>query len=180
MPLRIATLEELGTVLSTAILKTQEERPLIGAIFGLLQATGLRIREVLETNRWGIYTEELFQVQLEKGEEFRYFQISDIPEELISYFKNQTPFIMETYSAVNNAFKYYTPNIIFGESKRRTTLHSFRYYIIQKLFAEGADAEKIAAFMGHLDQKSTLAYMHAKIRIDLPPNPDEEGPGVVI
>lgn len=154
---------QLKALLHALIEDVSEVRPVTGSIFALLISTGLRIREVLEVTRWRKDKHGDFAVQLEKKEGLRSIKRSSVPSSIWANFDAHLPFQMETYSAVNNTFKYYGPGLIFGEDTRRTTCHAFRYLYMKTLSADGFTVAQIAAKMGHINLNNTLGYIQADI-----------------
>jgi site-specific recombinase XerD len=163
MAMQPATLAELQTALQATITQALNERPTTGAIFQLMYNTGLRVREVLEVDRWQYNDDDTFTVQLEKREGTRVIPISQVPDAISDRFIDKVPFEMETYSAVNNTFKYSAPGIIFGNDTRRTTSHAFRYQFVKQLAQEGKTVAEIAAILGHVNQANTSKYMSDQI-----------------
>ncbi len=158
------TTAQLDLILSNTVTEALTYRPETGRIFYVQYATGLRIREVLEVERWTAAGPDLYEVQVEKGSNNRTIDRHLLPAETQEHYDSQTPFPLQTYSAVNNCFKYYTPGLIFDNDKRRTTTHAFRYLYIKKLVAAGRSITEIAAEMGHENPANTAAYAVANIQ----------------
>lgn len=159
MALTIATLAELQAALQQIIAATTQARPTTAAIFQLMFNTGLRVREVLEVERWTANDDETYTVQLEKREGTRRIELYHIPESIEQQFASQVPFTLETYSSVNNTFKYYGIGILFGNDTRPTTCHAFRYQYIKQLSEDGLDTAQIAAIIGHVNTANTSRYI---------------------
>lgn len=160
-------LEQLEETLSGVIQRAQNDRPTTAALFELMYNTGLRIREVIEVERWQPEDNDTYTVQLEKGEGTRIIQVAEVPALIEQQYASGLPFTMETYSAVNNTFKYYAPGILFGSDTRRTTLHAFRYRFMKRLEKNGATIPEIAAIMGHINQANTARYVTDIIWMDI-------------
>ena len=165
MALTTATLQQLQAALTNLIDRTAVDRPSTAQLFQLMYNTGLRIREVLEVDRWQFTDEDDFIVHLEKREGTRRIPISKIPDALADRYIYQQPFVMETYSAVNNTFKYYGPGVLFGADGRPTTCHAFRYQYMKQLSEDGLTVTEIGAIMGHVNQANTANYIQAGIRL---------------
>lgn len=163
MPSTQINVQDLQYQLRGCIERTHNERPVTANIFQTLYNTGLRVREVLEVERWRYDGSTGFMVQLEKGEAARFINQAALPTNLLPRYINQVPYKMETYSAVNNTFKYYGPVLFFGTDKRRTTSHAFRYAFIQAMYKAGKTIQEIAAEMGHMNEANTAAYATAAI-----------------
>ena len=163
MALTRVTLQELQHVLLKVIGAARYSRPTTGAIFQLLYDTGLRVREVLEVERWNANDDDTYTVQLEKQEGTRIIQVNDVPGLIEQRYADNTPFTMETYSAVNNMFKRYAPGLLFGNDVRRTTCHAFRYQFMKQLSENGMSTAQIAETMGHVNLANTARYITDEI-----------------
>lgn len=158
-----ATLAQLQSALQTVIAQAQSDRPTTAAIFQLMYNTGLRVREVLEVERWQSTDYDTFIVQLEKREGTREIAISQVPDAISDRYVYSQQYEYETYSAVNNTFKYYAPGLIFGNDTRRTTCHAFRYQFMKQLAADGQTTAQVAATMGHVNLANTARYIQDEI-----------------
>lgn len=163
MALYKATLQELQAALQQVIARASHERPTTAALFQLMYNTGLRVREVLEVERWQPNDDDTYTVQLEKREGTRIIQVAQVPELIEQQYASSIPFTMETYSAVNNTFKYHAPGLLFGSDTRRTTCHAFRYQFMKQLSEDGQTTAQIAATMGHLNLANTSRYIQDEI-----------------
>lgn len=161
--MRLIDHQELGTLLRQVIAQVQHERPITADIFQLLYNTGLRINEVLEVERWVPLGPDFFEVQLSKREDTRTIPASSIPPGILDYYANQQPYYLETYSAVNNTFRRYTPGIVIERKKKTTLLHAFRYRYIKALHASGMSLADVAAAVGHKVQASTAGYILGQV-----------------
>lgn len=159
----LLTLEEFTQLLKGVLEQMQDERPVTAELFQLMYDTGLRVREVLEVERWTPAGNNNMYVSLQKGEGQREFQRKTIPPTVLQHYDSQTPFTLQTYSSVNNTFKYYAPGIITNGDQRRTTTHAFRYRFMQQLAADGLSIAEIAQIMGHLNQANTAKYVTSAI-----------------
>ena len=163
MALIRATLAQLQAELQKVIVSTQPDRPTTAAIFQLMYNTGLRVGEVLRVDRWAELGPDNYEVVLSKGEVSREVARALVPEELQLRYDNQKPFEFETYSSVNNTFKYYGSGILFGSDTRRTTCHAFRYRYMKQLSEEGRTIAQIAETMGHINFANSAAYVQSEI-----------------
>lgn len=165
MALTPATLQELQAALLSVIDRASKDRPTTGQLFQFMYNTGLRVREVLEVDRWHESTPGQLTVQLEKREGTRSIDLEQIPEELRTRYIQHLPFELETYSAVNNTFKYHGPGILFGTDTRRTTCHSFRYQFMKQLSEDGLTVAQVGEVMGHVNPANTARYIMDEIRL---------------
>lgn len=159
MALQNATLQQLQAALLAVIEATSTDRPTTAAIFQLMYNTGLRVREVLEVDRWTATDDDQYAVQLEKREGVRLIPIQAVPELIEQQLASNIPFTMETYSSVNNTFKYYAPGLLFGNDTRRTTCHAFRYQYMKQLSQDGMSVAQVAQVMGHVNLANTARYI---------------------
>lgn len=163
MALRQIDHTELGGILRTTIVGVGHERPVTAALLQLLYNTGLRINEVLEVERWQANGPDSFSVQLSKREETREIAASSVPDSILDHYTQQQPYILETYSAVNNAFRRHTPGLVIEKKKKTTLLHAFRYFYIKSIHASGLSLADVAAHMGHKVQASTAGYILGQV-----------------
>ncbi len=163
MPLQPITLAQLQAILQQCITATAQARPVTAAIFQLMYDTGLRINEVLDVTRWTATDDDFYVVQLEKGEGTRTFPVGIVPPLIEQNYASSTPYVYETYSAVNNTFKYYAPGVMFGNNQRPSTCHCFRYQYIKNLAQEGFSVSEISTIMGHVNPANTAQYIQDTI-----------------
>lgn len=161
--MKTLTLPELTTILLTVCSNVYRERPITGLIFTLLYRTGLRASEVLDVWRWSEVDAKTLEVKLSKREDSRLIPRALVPAELLPHLLGQVPFTMETYSSINNTFKYYAPGLVIESKKKRTTCHAFRYRYIKQLRADGQSVTAIAQHMGHKVEASTIGYIVAQV-----------------
>lgn len=163
MAMQLIDLSQLQAKLTELIERAGQDRPRTASLFQLMYNTGLRIREVLQVDRWTDTGTGFFAVHLEKGEGTREIAQAQVPASLLASYIGHLPFTLETYSAVNNTFKYYGPGLIFGDDTRPTTCHAFRYQYMKQLSADGLTVAQVAAIMGHMNQANTAKYIQDSI-----------------
>lgn len=134
--------------------------------FDVLINTGLRFRELRESERALYVGEDYFEWITLKGNNNRFIYFKSLPSLFLDeHLKNSYFFNFISNTTINNVFKRQFPRPdIFHESKS-IKCHFFRHFMIKKMVADGYNINEIAAFLGEIDEKNIENYSDSILMI---------------
>lgn len=126
----------------------------------VMRASGLRANEVLQRNRWERGPGDTWNVKLEKGEQYRKFDIGIFPIEYQKIIEGAPWPLWVSYAAMSKILRRNMPIFVMNSDVRPSTAHAWRYQYIQwKYYKEDWTPAQIQAEICHASLGSTMLYI---------------------
>jgi hypothetical protein len=165
--MRVIELEELSDVLSVFIKRVEKFYGLDIEKWLVMQQTGCRINESLETERWSTGFDS-FKLQPQKLNNIRNIAYSDMSERTIDYIlkgnknlsKNNYNRYVHQFHKEMNFKKFYIGN-------KGCSTHLFRHRIVkEKKQILGWSDLQIRKWLGEKTQKAANSYIYSQIMVN--------------
>lgn len=126
--------------------------------------TGCRPVEALELHRWNYDGQNLITLQPAKGNNPRYFYLTQLPGNFLETFSEmQTMLRIPSYGKMQYYWKGLVAHYGWSKEQNKTLLYLFRHNYVLNLQAEGHPLNQIQLTMGHLHIESTQNYINFPI-----------------
>lgn len=133
-------------------------------VFSVLIATGLRIEEAIQRDRWTWYGGETYRIDTEKDSNDRLINFQDYGITMYQYWlydwKVYAPFSARSYQKVCEQYNGWE-RITVGEKNVQT--HLFRHNIARQLYEGGATIQDVADFLGLISVANAEGYIFSEV-----------------
>lgn len=135
-----------------------------GSLFFTQKKMGARINELCNPAFWNFKDIEKIELQPQKGNKLRYFDMSIFDEYAqIKIKNNEFPFAFCTPEVTRYFFNNYYPRLHVWVERKEIQSHLFRHLYCKKLFEAGQTISQISEKLGERDTKNTQGYIYSQL-----------------